>query len=125
MKIPRIPQTPVELVSQIDSIEKRIHALSIEEETLRRRRSRTAQTRTVAYVRYRESGLNEDRAQLESSTTTDTLTSEKIKRIANELQTLNLRKRYLERLACKNGIVLKPVKTSKEQQEQSGGTFGA
>ena len=71
MKIPRIPQTPVELATQLDSINKRIHTLSLEEEALRRRRSRTAQTRTVAYVRYRESGLNEDRAQYESSTETD------------------------------------------------------
>ena len=124
MKIPRIPQTPVELETQLDSINKRIHTLSVEEEALRRRRSRTAQTRTVAYVRYRESGLNEDRVQYESSTETDTQTSEKIKRIVGELQTLNLRKRYLERLANQKGIVLKPAKT-KEQQEQTGGTFGA
>lgn len=124
MKIPRIPQTPVELETQLDSINKRIHTLSVEEEALRRRRSRTAQTRTVAYVRYRESGLNEDRVQYESSTETDTQTSEKIKRIVGELQTLNLRKRYLERLANQKGIVLKPAKTN-EQQEQTGGTFGA
>lgn len=123
MKIPRIPQTPVELATQLDSINKRIHTLSLEEEALRRRRSRTAQTRTVAYVRYRESGLNEDRAQYESSTETDAQTSEKIKRIVGELQTLNLRKRYLERLASKNGVVLKP--TTKEQNEQNGSIFGA
>ena len=123
MKIPRIPQTPVELETQLDSINKRIHTLSVEEEALRRRRSRTAQTRTVAYVRYRESGLNEDRVQYESSTETDTQTSEKIKRIVGELQTLNLRKRYLERLASKNGVVLKP--TTKEQNEQNGSIFGA
>ena len=122
MKIPRIPQTPVELATQLDSINKRIHTLSLEEEALRRR-SRTAQTRTVAYVRYRESGLNEDRAQYESSTETDAQTSEKIKRIVGELQTLNLRKRYLERLASKNGVVLKP--TTKEQNEQNGSIFGA
>ena len=66
MKIPRIPQTPVELETQLDSINKRRHTLSVEEEALRRRRSRTAQTRPVAYVRYRESGLNEDRVQYES-----------------------------------------------------------
>ena len=123
MKIPRIPQTPVELATQLDSINKRIHTLSLEEEALRRRRSRTAQTRTVAYVRYRESGLNEDRAQYESSTETDAQTSERIKRIVGELQTLNLRKRYLERLASKNGVVLKP--TTKEQNEQNGSIFGA
>lgn len=124
MKIPRIPQTPVELVTQIDTINKRIHTLSVEEQTLRRRRSRTSQSRTVAYARYRESGLCEDRIQLESSTATDAQTSEKLRNIASELQTLNLRKRYLERLAAQKGIVLKPANI-KEKEEQSGGTFGA
>ena len=124
MKIPRIPQTPVELVSQLDSINRRIGRLSIEEQRLRRSRTQTSKSRTVAYVRYRESGLHQDRASLDHSTANDVLTSERLNEIVGELQTLHLRKRYLERLASQRGIALKPT-ISKEKDEQSGGTFGA
>ena len=125
MKIPRIPQNPTDLIDQVNSIDKRIGKLSLEEQRLRRNRTQTSKNRTVAYVRYRESGLNQDRATLDHSTASDVLTSQRLNEIVGELQTLQLRKRYLERLAHKYGIVLKPSISSKEKDEQSGGTFGA
>lgn len=125
MRIPRIPQNPTDLIDQINSIDRRIGRLSLEEGKLRRNRTQSSKDRTDAYVRYRESGLHQDRATLDHSTASDVLTSQRLNEVVGEIQTLQLRKRYLVRLAHKYGIVLKPSVSSKEKDEQSGGTLGA
>lgn len=125
MKIPKLPQTPDDIVIQIDQIDRRIKTLAVEESRLRKSRSQLSKTRSDEYARYVETKSPQAFIKLDKCEASELATKERLELVCGEIQTLNLRRRYLERLAHKNSAVLRPTRKQSEKSEPNGGSFGA
>jgi hypothetical protein len=100
MKIPRLPKTTSEIISQIETIDKRINALLEQKDII----FTNYTTQTNASAHDKEKTTNCIYLYAKPVIPLNSETNNTIFAIDKELQTLYLRKRYLERLIQKSKI---------------------
>ena len=114
MKIPRIPKTTAEIISQIENIDKRINDLIEQKEDIYRINLEQFAKNTSANI------TTQIYSTLKPIAHTTPEINEKLYSIDSEIQILYLRKRYLEKLAQKNNTSSK----SNKSDEPTSGTYG-
>ena len=119
MEIPKMPQTKEELMAKINLLSEKIKSLEKEKKELNKNYPALEQNRKSAYSKYRSSESEEDLKLAFLSMESERLAINRIADIQEELSTINLCKRYLEKMAEDYSL-----KSKKDEDEPVGGTLG-